>query len=80
MKQGTVELQPIGSAIFSLYTLGCSSCSGLDRKLKKVTGITEVNVNYVADIVEVKFDPSKIRNDEIRAFLKRIGSDTGQHH
>jgi len=76
MKQGAAELQPVGNAIFSLYTLGCSSCSGLDRKLKKVPGIAEAYVNYVADIVEVRFDPSKIKSDEIRAFMKQLGSET----
>ena len=80
MKQSAVELQPVGSAIFSLYTLGCPSCSGLERKLKRVPGIAQVNVNYVADIVEVKFDPSKIKSDEIRALVKKLGSDTGQPH
>jgi copper chaperone CopZ len=81
MKRSAAELQPLGNAIFSLYTLGCSSYSGLlERKLKKVPGIAEVNVNWVADIVEVKFDPGKIKSDEIRAFMKKLGSDTGQRH
>ena len=81
MKRSAAELQPVGNAIFSLYTLGCSSCSGLlERKLKKVPGLAEVNVNWVADIVEVKFDPGKIKSDEIRAFMKKLGSDTGQRH
>jgi copper chaperone CopZ len=76
MKRSTAELQPFGNAIFSLYTLGCSS-GLLERKLKKVPGIAEVNVNSVADIVEVKFDPRKIKSDEIRTFVKKLGSDTG---
>lgn len=77
----SAELQPVGNAILSLYTLGCSSCSGLlERKLKKVPGIADVNVNWVADIVEVKFDTGKIKTDEIRAFMKKLGSDTGQRY
>ncbi len=77
MKRGPGESKPVGNAIFSLYNLGCSSCSGiLERKLKRVSGIAEVNVNYVADMVQVKFDPSKITSDDIRAFMKKLGYDT----
>jgi copper chaperone CopZ len=76
LKRSAPELRPVGNAIFSLYTLGCSS-GLLERKLKKVPGIAEVNVNSVADIVEVKFDPRKIKSDEIRTFMKKLGSDTG---
>ena len=78
MSPDAAALQPLGKAIFSLYTLGCSSCSfQLERKLKKMPGITEVNVNYVADMVEVQFNPSQIRIDEIRAYLKKLGYDAG---
>jgi len=69
MKQGIVELQPVGNAIFSLHTHGSS---GVESKLKRVHGIAEVYVNYVADIVEVKFDPSKIKSEDIRAFMKKL--------
>ena len=76
MKQSAAELQFVGHAIFSLYSLGCSPYE-LERKLKKVPGIAEVYVNYVADIVELKFDANKIKIDEIRAFMMKLGSDTG---
>ncbi len=71
--------QANGNAIFSLYALGCSSCSRLlETKLKKVPGINEVNVNYVADMVQVKFDPGKVTSDEIRAFMKKLGYESSQ--
>ena len=69
MKQGTAELQPFGNAIFSLHTHGSSN---LESKLKTIQGITEVYVNYVADVVEVKFDPSKIKSEDIRDFMKKL--------
>ena len=69
MKQNTAELQPFGNAIFSLRTYGSSN---LESKLKTIQGITEVYVNYVADVVEVKFDPSKIRSEDIRDFMKKL--------
>jgi copper chaperone CopZ len=77
MKRDSGDFQAVGNSIFSLYNLGCSSCSGiLERKLKKVSGIAEVNVNYVTDIVQVKFDPGKVTSDEIRALMKKLGHDT----
>ena len=78
MKQDVGSSVPVGNAIFSLYTLGCSSCSGLERRLKKVHGITEVTVNYAADIVQVRFDPKKVKSDDIRTLMKKLGKPTAQ--
>ncbi len=47
------------TAIFSLFNLGCSSCSSvIERKLKKVPGIKGVTVNYLTDIIAVNYDPA----------------------
>jgi copper chaperone CopZ len=71
----------VANAIFSLYSLGCSSCSGLlESKLKQMPGIAEVNVNYVADMVQIKFDPSKVTSDDIRTFMKKLGYATALRH
>jgi copper chaperone CopZ len=81
MKESTAESAVVANAIFSLYSLGCSSCSGLlESKLKKLPGITEVNVNYVADMVAITFDPRKVTSDDIRTFMKKLGSATALHH
>ena len=81
MKENTAESTVVANAIFSLYSLGCSSCSGLlERRLKKLPGITEVNVNYVADMVAIRFDPSKVTSDDIRTFMKKLGSPTSLRH
>ena len=69
MKQSVAEVRPVGNAIFSLHT---HETSGVEGKLKRVPGITEVYVNYVADVVEVKFDPGKIKSEDIRAFMKKL--------
>lgn len=71
----------MSNAIFSLYTLGCSSCSGtLEKSLRKVRGISEVDVNYVADMAEIKFDPAIVTSEEIRAFMKKLGYAAGERH
>jgi copper chaperone CopZ len=53
MKRESRDFQATGNAVLSLHNLECSSCSGiLERKLKRVPGIAEANVNYAADVVE----------------------------
>jgi copper chaperone CopZ len=65
------------TAIFSLFNLGCSSCSSvIERKLKKVSGIKGVNVNYVTDMVVVNYDPALLGIEDIRAFMKKLGYET----
>jgi copper chaperone CopZ len=64
-------------AIFSLFNLGCSSCSGIiEGRLKELHGITGVNVNYVTDTVVVDYDPNRLTTDDIRAFMKKVSHDT----
>ncbi len=68
---------PTADAIFSLFTLGCSSCSAIiEGRLKKLSGIKDVTVNYVTDTVRVSYDPAQLTTDDIRGFLKNLGYDT----
>lgn len=67
--------------IFSLFNLGCSGCSAIvELKLKKLSGIKDVTVNYVTDTVHVSYDPMKISTDDIRQFLKQLGYDALTSH
>ena len=63
----------------SLDTFGNSSYFGLERKLKKVPGIAEVEINYAANIVQVQFDPRKVTGDDIRAVMRKLGDATAQN-
>jgi len=64
-------------AIFSLFNLGCSGCSGIiERKLKKLSGIKKVAVNYVTDTVLVNYDPTELSPDDIRSFMIKLSYDT----
>jgi copper chaperone CopZ len=62
----------------SLDTLGNSPCLGLERKLQKVPGITEVEINYAANIVQIQFDPRKVTGDYIRTVMRKFGDPMGQ--
>jgi copper chaperone CopZ len=74
MKQKSEGFHPVGNAIFSLYTLEPSTCSRLERALSGVPGIAEVNLNYAADIVQVKFDPTRVTSEDIRTIVKKLGN------
>jgi copper chaperone CopZ len=78
---GPAESKPSAKAIFSLFNLGCSGCSGIiERKLRKVSGIKNVTVNYVTDTVLVNYDPGRVTTEDIRAFMKKLGYDSAERH
>jgi len=76
MKQESDGFKPVGNVIFSLYTLEPSTCSRLERALHKVPEIAEVNLNYAADIVQVKFDPTRVTSEDILTNVKKSGNAT----
>jgi len=75
----TKSSRATAEAIFSLFNLGCSSCSGIiEGRLRKLHGITSVNVNYVTDTVVVGYDPNRLTTDDIRAFMKKVSHDAAE--
>ena len=57
-------------AIFSLNNVTCLAHQQIESKLKLLHGVVAVNVNHVTDTVSVKFDPTMIRGEYIRDYLK----------
>jgi copper chaperone CopZ len=75
----TQDSMVTAQAIFSLFNLGCSSCSRvIEGRLSKLHGITNVNVDYVTDTVVVGYDPKRLTTDEIRAFMKKVSHDAAE--
>lgn len=59
---------------FHLYGMHCSSCAGLiERKLKKLPGVKEAQVNYGAEKVRVVFDGDTVNEERIKAAVKDAG-------
>ncbi len=59
---------------FSITGMHCASCSALiTRKLKKTTGVEEVNVNYGANKARVRFDPNVASEATLIAAVKAAG-------
>ena len=59
-------------AIFSLFHLGCSSCSEIEEKLMKLGGVRNVAVDYAANAVLVSYDPDRLSTEDIRELLEAI--------
>ena len=60
--------------VFAIRGLECASCAiDLGRALRKVPGITEININYVIDKGFVEFDPEKITWDAVSKALSDRG-------
>ena len=76
MKRKNSTSHPVGNAIFSLCELEQSTYSDLECKLKEMRGIAEVNVNYAADVVQIRFDPTEGTSDDIRTIMKRLEHQT----
>ena len=72
MKQKSEGFRSFGNAIFSLYTLEPSTRSRLEHTMLKVPGVAEVNLNYVADMVQVKFDPTRVTSEDIPTIVKKL--------
>ena len=64
-------------AIFSLFNLGCMSCSNIvEHKLRKFHGIKRVTVDHVTDTVLVDFDPEVVTTQAIRTYMTKLGQAT----
>jgi len=61
-------------AIFTIRGLECASCSlDVGKALKRLPGVIDVNVNYVADRGFVEFDPSRTGWDALAHALEARG-------
>lgn len=58
----------------NLYGMHCASCAGLiERKLKKVPGVKEANVNYGAEKARVVYDTALADIEKIQSAVKAAG-------
>ena len=61
-------------ANFNIFGMHCASCAALiERKVKKVSGVKEVNVNYGAEKARVVFDSASANEEKIKAAVKAAG-------
>ncbi|MEK9152051.1 MAG: heavy metal translocating P-type ATPase, partial [Patescibacteria group bacterium] len=59
---------------FNIFGMHCASCAGLiERKVKKIPGVKEVNVNFGAEKARVVFASDLANEDKIKAAVKAAG-------
>ncbi|GAA3656703.1 heavy metal translocating P-type ATPase [Asaccharospora irregularis] len=52
----------------------CASCAkAVERVVKKLDGIEEVNVNIATEKASIKYDPSKVRLGQIKSVIEKAG-------
>ncbi|HSD12652.1 MAG TPA: heavy metal translocating P-type ATPase [Patescibacteria group bacterium] len=61
-------------ATFNIFGMHCASCAGLiERKVRKLPGVKEVNVNFGAEKARVVFAPGLADEAKIKAAVKAAG-------
>jgi len=59
---------------FAIRGLACASCAiDVDRALKKVPGVVEININYMIDKGFVEFDPGQTSWERVSKALSDGG-------
>ncbi len=61
-------------AQFTILGMHCASCAALiERKVKKIPGVKEVNVNFSAEKARVVFDAGVVDEEKIKVAVKAAG-------
>ncbi|MCL2148678.1 MAG: heavy metal translocating P-type ATPase [Methanomassiliicoccaceae archaeon] len=56
--------------------MACAACSSaIERSIKRLDGVEDVNANFSNNVVSVLYDPSKTGRGEIETAIKRAGYD-----
>lgn len=59
-------------AILSYLRLGVTIPSGqIETRLRKLKGIKEFTINHVSHTVQIRYDPSIVKIEKIRTFLRK---------
>lgn len=67
-------MAPTRRVVFAIRGLECASCAiDVGRALRKIPGITEININYVINKGYVEFDPEKMTWEAVAKALTDRG-------
>ncbi|MDA2938367.1 cation transporter [Acidobacteria bacterium AH-259-A15] len=62
------------TAVFRVSGMTCGGCEvGVRMAVKKLDGIHKVEASYKEGKATVKYDPSKVKPEEIKAAIEKIG-------
>ncbi|MFV0250146.1 MAG: heavy metal translocating P-type ATPase [Bacilli bacterium] len=62
------------SDVLTIEGMTCAACqSGIEKKLRKITGVTKANVNLLAKRLDLTFDSTKISIEDIIFIINEMG-------
>ena len=65
---------------FNVTGMTCSACSAaVDKNIKKLDGVTDVNVNLVTNSMTVDFDDNLVDSDKIIEVVEKTGYGASIH-
>ncbi len=57
----------------------CSSCANIiERSLKKVTGVSEVNVNFASEKAAIVYDPAVVKIEDLKNTISKAGYEASE--
>jgi P-type Cu+ transporter len=63
-----------GEAVLPIEGMTCASCvNRIERFVRKVEGVTEVNVNLATEKASIRFDPAATTMDDLRGAVRAAG-------
>jgi len=66
-------MSTVESGITTISLSNCSRNLGeIESRLKALDGVRNVSVDFVANAIEVEYDPALLTNEKIRDSLKRL--------
>lgn len=73
-KAGFKALIPSVTKTFKIEGMSCASCAkSVERVTKKLDGIIESNVNLATENLTITFEPSKLRDSDIKRAVDKAG-------
>ena len=74
------KVSPDATEKFDVFGMTCSACSAaVERAVKKVNGVDEVQVNLLANNMTVRFEPGQTREEEILKAVEHAGYRASPH-
>lgn len=73
----TVAADPINKVTLGVQGMTCAACPiTVKTALKRVSGVSDVKVDYKTGIAEVNYDPKKTSPDELAKAVTSVGFPT----
>jgi P-type Cu+ transporter len=68
------DLRIIEKTGFKIQGMSCTSCSNIiEKKLKVAEGVISASVNFAAEKVQLEYDSSKVKLEELAALVNKLG-------